>query len=101
MDHKLTYLHDGEAIIGTRFLFNPLLPSSRSAALPFVNSTVKAIISHSRSYYLHDSHSRDSRGFSVSNGTSVLLKFSCLQQAENYIEVIHLEYPEAAVQRCS
>ena len=27
-----TYLHDGEAIISTRFLFNPFLPCSRSAA---------------------------------------------------------------------
>ena len=42
--------------------------------------------------YLFDSHSRDSRGFAVSSGTSVLLKFSCLQQVENYIEVIHPEY---------
>ena len=86
-----TYLHDGEAIIGTRFLFSPFLPRSRSAALLFINSTVTAIISHSRSYYLFDSHSRDSRGFIVSNGTSVLLKLSCLQQVDNYIEVIHLE----------
>ena len=57
-----------------------------------MNSTVITIICHSRSYYLFDSLSRDSRGFAVSNGTSVSLKFSCLQQFENYIEVIHLEY---------
>ena len=87
-----TYLHDGEAIIGTRFLFTPFFPFSRSAALLFINSTVTAILSHSRSYYLFDSHSRDSRGFTASNGTSVLLKFSRLQHVENYIEVIHLEY---------
>ena len=87
-----TYLHDGEAIIGTRFLFNPFLPCSRSAALLFINITVTTIISHSHSYYLFDSHSRYSQGFAVSNGTSVLLKFSGLQQVENYIEVIHLEY---------
>ena len=35
---------------------------------------------------------RDSRSFPVSNKTLVLLKFSCLQHDENYIEVIHLEY---------
>ena len=87
-----TYLHDGEAIIGARFLFNSFLPCSRSAALLFINSTVTAITSHSRSYYLFDSHSRDSRGFVVSNGESVLLKCSCLQQVENYTEVIFLEY---------
>ena len=87
-----TYLHDGTAIIGRRFLFNPFLPCSRSAALLFINNTVTAVISHSRSHYLFDSKSWDSRGFAVSNATSVLLKFSCLQQVENYIEVIHLEY---------
>ena len=53
---------------------------------------VTAIISHSCSYYLFDLYSRDSRCFSVSNGTSVLFKLSCLQQVENYIEVIRLEY---------
>ena len=58
----------------------------------FINSTVTAIISHSRSYYLFDSHSKDSQSFAVSNGVLVLLRFSCLQQVENYIEVIHLEY---------
>ena len=87
-----TYLHGGEAIICIRFLFSPFLPCSRNAALLFINSTVTAIISYSRSYYLFDSHSRDSRRFAVSSGTSVLLKFSCLQQVENYIEVIHPEY---------
>ena len=34
-----------------------------------INSTVTAIIYHSRSYYLFDSHSRDNRGFAVRNGT--------------------------------
>ena len=33
----------------------------------------------------------DRRETSVSNGTSVFLKFSCLQQVENYTEVIHLD----------
>ena len=35
-----------------------LVYSSRSAALLFINSTVTAIISHSRSYFLFDSHSK-------------------------------------------
>ena len=85
-----TYLHDGEAIIRTRFLFSPFLPCRRSAAMIFINRKVTAIIPHSPSYYLFESHSRDSRSFAVSNGTSVLLKFSCPQQVKNYIEVIHL-----------
>ena len=53
---------------------------------------VTAIISHSCSNYLFDLYSRDSQCFSVSNGTSVLFKLSCLQQVQNYIEVIRLEY---------
>ena len=68
-------LHDGEAIICARLLFNPSLPYCKSAALTFRNSTVTAISSHSRSYYLFDSHSIDRRGFSVRNWTSVLLNF--------------------------
>ena len=62
-----TYLHDGEVIIGTRFLFNPFFPCSRSAALLFIKTTVAAIIFHYCSYYLYDSHNRDSRGFRVTN----------------------------------
>lgn len=42
-----TCLNDGEGIIGTRFLFNPLLPRSRNSVLLFINSTIKGIISHS------------------------------------------------------
>ena len=87
-----TDLHDGEAIICARLLFNPSLSYCKSAAFTFTNSTVTAISSHSRSYYLFDSYSIDWRGFSVRNGTSVLLKFSCLQQVDNYNEFIHLGY---------
>lgn len=42
-----TCLNDGEGITGTRFLFNSLLPRSRSSVLLFINSTIKGIISHS------------------------------------------------------
>ena len=47
-----TYLHGAEAIICTRFFFSPFLPCSRNAASLFIKSTVTAIISYSRSYYL-------------------------------------------------
>ena len=58
----------------------------------FINSKVTDILSYSRSYYLFDSHLRDSPGFLVRNETSVLPKFSCLQQVRIYIEIIDLEY---------
>ena len=92
-----TDLHDGEAIICARLLFNPSLSYCKSAALTFTNGIVTAISSHSRSYYLvlfsiSYSYSIDWRGFSVRNGTSVLLKFSCLQQVDNYNGFIHVEY---------
>ena len=53
------------------FYFNPFPSCNRSARLLFINNTVTAIISHSPSYYLFESHIRDSRGFSVNNWTSV------------------------------
>ena len=85
------YLHDGEArICNTRFLIDPFRIGN--VALLFMNHTVTTIFAVGPKYYLFDSHSRDSRGLAVSDGLSVLLKFSSLQQLENYIKVIHLEY---------
>ena len=46
------------------------------------------------SCYLFDSHSRDERGLSVSDGQSVLLRFSSLLQLELYIQVLYLEYQD-------
>ena len=42
-------------------------------------------------FYLFDSHSRDSRGLSVVDGTSVLINFSDLFKIENYVQVFCLE----------
>ena len=85
------YLHDGEArICNTRFLIDPFRIGN--VALLFMNHTVTTIFAVGPTYYLFDSHSRDSRGLVVSDGLSVLLKFTSLQQLENYIKVIHLEY---------
>ena len=39
-------------------------------------------------YYLFDSHSRDERGFSVVDGTSVLMKFMDLYELEKYLQVL-------------
>ena len=87
------YLHDGEAVIGrgVRFILNAFGEERRTALL-FINSTVTAIILQSRACYFFDSHSKDSRGLSVPDGSSVLLKFANILQLENYIQVAHLEY---------
>ena len=73
---------------GKRFILNTF--RNRSYALLFINSTVAAVILHSRACYLFDSQSRDSRGLSVADGSSVLLKFANILQLENYIQVAHL-----------
>ena len=85
------HLHNGEAVIRgeERFVLNAF--RNRSCALLFINSTVAAIILHSRACYFFDSHSRDSRGLSVADGSSVLLKFANILQLESYIQVAHLE----------
>ena len=83
------YLHDGEAVIGRRFLLN--LSQNMNAALLFTNSTVTAIICVSRAYYFFDSHSIDAKALAVSDGSSILLNFSNIQQVENYIKVAHLQ----------
>lgn len=43
-------------------------------------------------YYVFDSHSRDLRGLTAPNGTSVLLRFDNLYELEKYIQVFYLEY---------
>ena len=50
-----------------------------------------SIILSRNSYYLFDSHSRDERGLSVVDGTSVLLKFQDLYEIEKYFQVAYLE----------
>ena len=84
------YLHDGKEVIGRRLLLN--LFQNMNAALLFINSIVTAIICVSRAYYFFDSHSRDTRGLAVSDGSSVLLKFWNIQQVKNYIQVARLEF---------
>ena len=90
-----TYLHDEEAIIGTRFLFNPFLPCSRSAPLLFINSTVKAIklflILVHTIYLTHIVEkvevSQLPMGHQFCSNFLVSNRY-----VENYIEVIYLEY---------
>ena len=59
--------------------------------LLFMGGFTTALMKHHNHLYLFDSHSRDSRGLSVLDGTSVLMKFSDLFEVEIYI---HVFYPE-------
>ena len=43
-------------------------------------------------FYLVDSHSRDMRGLSNADGTSVLWKFASLLEGDSHIKVVYLEY---------
>ena len=93
------YLHDGETVIGRRFLLNPF--QNMNTSLLFIKLlfifliysylciTVTAIICVCRVYYLFYSHSSDARKLVVRNG---LLKFSNIQQVENCIQVAQLEF---------
>ena len=47
---------------------------------------------NSKARYFFDSHTRDSRGLSVADVSSILLKFGNILQLENYNQVAHLEY---------
>ena len=51
-----------------------------------------AIILLRNCYYLFDSHSRDERGLSVTDETSVLMKFRDLYELDKYLQVAYLEY---------
>ena len=75
------HLHDGESVIrrGERFILNAF--RNGNCALLFINSTVTAII-----------YSGDSRGLSVANGSSFLLKFANILQLENFTQVAQLKY---------
>ena len=59
--------------------------------LLFMGGFATALMKHHNHFYLFDSHSRDSRGLSVVDGTSALIKFSDLFEVENYIQVFYLE----------
>ena len=60
--------------------------------LSFVGGNSTAIVPKENKFYLFDSHSCDGRGFCVSDGTSVLLRFRNLSEVERYIQVAYLEF---------
>ena len=52
---------------------------------------ITVIMKHQDYIYLFDSH-RNKQGLRLVGGTSVILKFSDLQEVEKYIQVFYLEY---------
>ena len=61
--------------------------SDESIFFLFMGGFTTALKKHHNHFYLFDSHSQDSRGLSVVDGTSVLMKFSDLIEVEIYIQV--------------
>ena len=57
----------------------------------FVNGFTLGIIWNNNSCYLFDSHSSDSSGNPVIDGTAVLLKFNSLLYIDEYIRKMYLE----------
>ena len=60
--------------------------------LLFVGGNTTAIVPRKNKFYPFDSHSRGGRGFCVSDGTSVLLRFHNLSEVERFIQVAYLEF---------
>ena len=57
--------------------------ASTSLSLLFIECFTTAIFSSGNCYFLFDSHSRDERGISVIDGTSVLIKFNDFLKLKN------------------
>ena len=79
-------------INGDVFLRDALTTGFITLRLLFMEGFAAAIILLGSCCYLFDSHSRDERGLSVVDGTSVLIKFKHLYELEKYLQVTYLEY---------
>ena len=66
--------------------------ATTTLSLPFMEGFTTAIISSGNYYCLFDPHSRDEKGLSVIDGTSVLIKFNDPFEIEKYIPAGYLEY---------
>ena len=88
-------LHDGIAVFGNSFLtdlFDSFNANNSSGCILFLCSYAVAMFKHVNeagnvSYFLFDSHCRNSRGITDGEiGFSILMKFESLFQIERYIE---------------
>ena len=82
-------IHNGEFVsddIVINFVSERLL-SEHCGVIFVIDGYSFAIMVDDRNqdFYIFDSHSRDIMGNIVPNGTSVLMKFSCLKSVKNYI----------------
>ena len=57
-------------------------------AMIVLDGYIMAVIKDSESFYLFDSHARNSRGMPDENGTAVVLEFSELNELQNHIETL-------------
>ena len=62
-----------------------------NGAILFVNGFTLGINWNSKSFYLFDSHSRDSSGSPAIDGNAVLVKFNSLLYIDEYITKMYLE----------
>ena len=62
-----------------------------NGAMLLVNGFTLSIIWNNNSFYLFDSHSRDSSGNQAIDGTAVLLKFNSLLYIDEYVQKMYLE----------
>ena len=91
LETQLTTLTFGDSFWRNFFRENANNASTTLSQI-FMEGFTTEIISTGNCYYLFDSHSRDERGLSVIDGTSVLMKFIDLFEIEKYIQVAYLEY---------
>ena len=60
--------------------------SDSANAMIVLDGYIRAVIKHSESFYLFDSHARNSRGMPDENDTAVVLEFSELNELQNHTE---------------
>ena len=87
LNTEIAHLRNGEPFL-RRSVPNT---SDEFMFLLFMGGFTTALMKHHNHFYLIDSHSQDSRGLSVVDGTSVLMKLSAVFEVESYIQIFYLE----------
>ena len=103
VEMKVENLYDGVVFVGEPFLRNILTISNNSSGCllficNYVVSVIKYLTTRGTTYFIVDSHCRNSRGITDNPfGFSVLLQFADIVQAERYIEeaynIANRDYP--------
>ena len=90
-DHMSGFLHSATSN-GFSLSFSDAIIAACEQALGYlvtVCQTCVAVVRHNSSYFLFDSHSHNSAGMPVSNGTAVLLEFSSLDSLCAHMRRLH------------